>query len=180
MDTKKILRAGLSFAIGMTVFFIGRKLLITGRHPGYSLIKTIVACLIAGSFAGMLYGWLTGFFARPRLVSQTTGVLTGPGEEILFETPANHFKTGEGVGGKLYLTNKQLVFRSHSFNLEKHQLSISLSDIKQLEKYTKLGVVNNGLSVTTSDGRTERFVVKEVQDWVKHLADANGLQVENR
>jgi hypothetical protein len=180
MDKKNRFRAGLSFGIGIMIFFIVRNVLIGGEDQGQQIIKTVVAVFVAGTLAGVFFGWLTGLFDRSRLVSPMTKVLSEPGEKILYESPANHFKSREGIGGKLYLTNKRLVFKSHSFNLEKHQLSISLSDIKQVDNYTRSELVNNGLSVTTKDGRTERFVVKEVQDWVKHLVHRNGLRVENR
>lgn len=97
-------------------------------------------------------------------------------ETILFDTGANHFKGAEGVGGKLYLTTKRLVFKSHKFNIQNHELSISLSDIDKVDRYKTLGLVNNGLSVKTVDNKTEKFVVQKIDEWLNQLTEKNGLQ----
>jgi hypothetical protein len=38
-----------------------------------------------------------------------------------------------------------------------------------------LGLVNNGLSVATN-GKTEKFVVQQIDEWLNQLAEGNGLQ----
>lgn len=109
-------------------------------------------------------------------MTQATKIVTGPDENILFETPANHFKGIEGVGGKLYLTNKRLVFKSHKLNIQNHELSIQLTDVKNVDRHKTLGLVNNGLTITTIDDKTEKFVVEQVENWIKYLTEKNGLQ----
>lgn len=109
-------------------------------------------------------------------MSQTTKIDIDPDENIMFETPANHFKGIEGVGGRLYLTNRRLIFKSHKLNIQNHQLSIDLSDIKHVDRYKTLGLVNNGLVITIITDKTEKFVVEKVEEWVKLLTEKNGLQ----
>ena len=41
-------------------------------------------------------------------------------EKIEFAKGSNHFK---GVGGKLFLTNKRVLFKSHSINVQNHLLN---------------------------------------------------------
>lgn len=39
-------------------------------------------------------------------------------EKIVRRNRANHIKPLEGVGGKLFLTNFRLIFKSHFFNIQ--------------------------------------------------------------
>lgn len=104
-------------------------------------------------------------------------ITTEPGESMLFDTPANHFKGIEAVGGKLYLTNKRLVFKSHKINFQKHQLSINLSDILKVDKYKPFSIANNGLLIKTTDNKIEKFVVQKREAWVEQLCKNNYLQL---
>ena len=176
MNNKNRFRAGLSFGIAMTVFFIFQNLLSGDNQTSNQIIKSIVVGLIAGAISGVLFGWLIGLFAKSKFVTQTTKIETEPDEHILFETPANHFKKIEGVGGKLYLTNKRLIFKSHKLNIQNHQLYIQLTDVSNVDRYKTLGLVNNGLSITTIDNKIEKFVVEQVESWIKYLTEKNGLQ----
>ena len=176
MNKRNRFRAGLSFGIAMAVFFILQTLLVNDKQATNQTIKSIALGLVAGAISGVLFGWLMGLFAKSKFVTQTTKIETDPDEHILFETPANHFKGIEGVGGKLYLTNKRLVFKSHKLNIQNHQLSIQLSDIKNVDGFKTLGLVNNGLSVITIDDKTEKFVVEQMENWIKYLTEKSGLQ----
>ena len=176
MDKKARFKAGLSFGIFMTVFFILKDLFTEDDLTTKGVLIIILSACIGGAIAGFLFGWLTGMFAKSKFVSQTTKIDTDPDETILFETPANHFKGMEGVGGRLYFTNRRLIFKSHKLNIQNHQLSIDLSDIKQVDRYKTLGLVNNGLAITTINGKIEKFVVEKVEEWVNLLTEKNGLQ----
>src|SRR6476661_10010608 len=109
MNNKKIIKNGLNFGIGMTVFFILQNLLINENHTTNQVLKSIITGIAAGLLSGVLFGWLIGFFIKSKVVTQSTMIDIDPDEKIVFETPANHFKGIEGVGGKLYLTTKRLI-----------------------------------------------------------------------
>ena len=175
MNRKNQIRAGLSFGIIMAIFNILMDFFISENHTTKQLIKSIIAGLIGGAVAGLLFGWLIGLFAKSKFVTRATKIETEPGENILFETPANHFKGIEGVGGKLYLTNKRLVFKSHKLNIQQHQLSLLTKNIKSFNRYKTLGLVDNGLAIIIAEGKTEKFVVEQVEIWIKFLTDANSL-----
>lgn len=176
MNKKTKIKAGLTFGIAMTVFFILQDLLTHDNLTTKNIIILIVSGLFGGALAGLLFGWLLGMFANSKLVTQATKIDTEADETILFEIGANHFKGVEGVGGKLYLTNKRLVFKSHKLNIQNHELSIILTDIDKVDRYKTLGLVNNGLAVTTADNKIEKFVVQQVDEWVNQLTEKNGLQ----
>lgn len=176
MNNKDRFRAALGFGIAMTVFFVLQNLLTNDNHATNQIIKAIVAGLAGGAISGFLFGWLIGLFAKSKFVTQATKIETDVDENILFETPANHFKGIEAVGGKLYLTNKRLIFKSHKLNIQTHQLSINLTNIKKIDRHKTLGVVNNGLSITTVNDVTEKFVVDQVENCFTHLTETKDLQ----
>jgi len=62
------------------------------------------------------------------------------------------------------LTDK-LQFKSHSFNLQNHELVIYIDQIKVIAFYNNLGIVPNGLAISLKDGRQEKFVVSGRQLW---------------
>ncbi len=119
-----------------------------------------------GALSGLLFGWLIGLFAKSNFVNRTTKIDTSPGEDVKFKTPANHIKGIEAVGGKLYLTNQRLIFKSHKLNFQNHLLSIDLKDIESVDRYKRVGMINNGLSITTAQNVKEKFVVEQVEEWV--------------
>src|SRR5690242_11829987 len=150
MDKKAKIRSGLFFGVAMTIFFIVQDLLTHSHLTAKDVIISIISALIGGALSGLLFGWLLGLFINSRLWTKGTKIDTDADETILFDTGANHFKGAEAVGGKLYLTNKRLVFKSHKFNIQNHELSINLFDIDKFDRYKTLGLVNNGLSVATN------------------------------
>ncbi|MDB5202763.1 MAG: hypothetical protein JWQ27_2172 [Ferruginibacter sp.] len=177
MHNKGKFKAGLSFGIFMTVFFILSRVFTEDDLTAKRLMIIVFSACSGGIIAGLLFAWLTGWLAKSKFVSQATKIDTQPAETILFETPANHFKGMEAVGGMLYLTNQRLVFKSHKLNFQNHQLALSLSDITQVHRYKTLGLVNNGLAVKTNMGKSEKFVVEQVEEWVKLLTVQHELSV---
>lgn len=163
-------KAGIIFGIVMSLYFVSQDFITHHNLTAKAVIIIIISGLLGGALAGLIFGSLIGLFTNSKLIAQTTKIETKPDEAILHETNANHFKGVEGVGGKLYLTNKRLVFKSHKLNIQNHELSIRLSDIKKVAKYKTLGIINNGLSVTTCDKNIERFVVKQIDEWIIKLS----------
>jgi len=171
MTKKAKLKAGMIFGIGMAVLFILQNLLANDHLTSKEITKIIAAGLIGGSIAGLLFGWLMGVFSFSKFVKQTTTIETEPGETILFETQANHFRNIEGVGGMLYLTNRRLIFKSHKLNIQNHQLSINLTDIHKIDSYKVLRIFNTGFFIKTNRNTTEKFVVEQPGEWIKQLAE---------
>jgi hypothetical protein len=90
------------------------------------------------------------------------------GEVLVKQGPANHFRGLEGVGGWLYLTNRRLVFRSHAFNVQNHELSLPLAAVQAVETCPTAWVIPNGLRLLTADG-IERFVVYGRRAWLEQI-----------
>ena len=130
-----------------------------------------------GLLAGVLFGAMMGAFVRIAERSNTfapgaAAPTFAPGEHVVHQGLANHFKGIEGVGGKLYLTNQRLRFQSHTLNVQVHDESYPLDLITNVEPARTLGLIPNGLLVTLADGRRERFVVHHRKAWVSAIAEA--------
>jgi hypothetical protein len=79
-------------------------------------------------------------------------------EEEIF---ANLFRGLEGVGGKIFLTNQRLVFKSHSLNIQKGQTNIVYLDIDSIHKRKTAKLVDNGIKIITKEGTEYNFVVND-------------------
>ena len=177
MDKKNQTKAGIIFGTVMTAFFFLQTLFTSDNLGAKNILISLIVAVFCGALAGILYAWTVGKFGRSGWIDNQTRITTEPGESILFDTPANHFKGIEGVGGKLYLTNKRLVFKSHKINFQKHQLSINLSDIQKVDRYKPLGIANNGLLIKTADNKIEKFVVEKREAWMEQMCENNSLQL---
>jgi len=98
------------------------------------------------------------------------------GEHLLHDGPANHFLKAEGVGGWLFLTKERLLFRSHQFNVQRHELSIPLAEITHVSPVKTARIFPNGLSIVTRSGRGERFVVEANQTWCDEILRAQTIK----
>lgn len=162
------LKSAIAFGIGLSIMFIIQNLWTSEPYTTELVLRAIFDGIIPGIISGFLFGLLTGWFASSKSVTSATKIDLHAGEDIVFQTGANHFKGMEGVGGRLYLTNKRLAFKSHKLNVQIHELSIPLTDVLQVERYKSLGLINNGLAVTTHV-RTEKFVVETPEVWLEKL-----------
>ena len=139
---KTSLRAGLVFGVvfGIFLFFF--------TPPLFALI----VAPICGAFFGIaLY-----FFLSNKKVIQQTEFKNAYGETVLYSGLANHFVGWEAVGGKLYLLKDRLEFQSHSLNIQNHHLVIPLQEIKEILVYHSVGIIPNGLTIVTKEGKKEK------------------------
>ncbi len=82
----------------------------------------------------------------------------GP-ERAVLEIPANLWRGSEAVGGRLTVTERRVVFRSHGFNAQIGVTEFPLSDVAQVQPCNSLGIVPNGMRVVLRAGAEYRFVV---------------------
>ena len=162
MKPPHVLLAGLVFGAGLGAFlFLQTGSAYYGFHGGF--------------FAGAVFAFAMAkisktSFAAPRPLPSAEEAGCDAGEAIVFAGAANHFKGIESVGGRLFLTDRRLRFRSHRFNVQAHDESYALGDITHVEPSRTLGFVPNGLLVHLKDGRRERFVVADRATWLARLA----------
>jgi hypothetical protein len=113
-------------------------------------------------------------YAAKRLYEKAQ-VETTSNEIILKEAGANHFKGKEGVGGKLVLTNKRLIFKSHKFNVQNHQENFDLVEIVSAQRTKNMKIFNNGLLLALNNKEKHKFVVDEPSEWVSTIEDQKGI-----
>lgn len=86
-------------------------------------------------------------------------------DEELVEPPSRtmHFATGNpkrlftAIGGKLFLTNRRLLFRTHRGQQRYYLLVLRLADIRDVAECQVGPGIPGGLRVVLSDGREEFF-----------------------
>jgi hypothetical protein len=152
---KNSLRAGLVFAVvfGIVLFFF--------TPPLFALIIAPVC--------GAFFGIALYFFLSNKKIIQQTEFKNAYGETVLYSGLANHFMGWEAVGGKLYLLKDRLEFQSHSLNIQNHHMIIPLKGIQEIQVYHSLGIIPNGLSILTKEGKKEKFVLSNHKIWKEKI-----------
>ncbi|MDQ3915775.1 MAG: GRAM domain-containing protein [Actinomycetota bacterium] len=139
-----------------------------------AMSRSIAVAIMAGLVGGVLFGIaIAGFSGRQTKKFEAQDPTVVPGEVVLKRGPANHFRSGEAVGGYLYLTNTQLLFQSHSFNIQNHRQSVPLDSITGVRPRMTWFLIPNGLRVTSSAG-VDKFVVDDRDGWVQAISAARG------
>jgi hypothetical protein len=82
----------------------------------------------------------------------------------------------EAVGGRLFLTDRRLIFESHALNIQRGPALVDLADVNSATKvWTRVfGLVPlapNGLAVASGDGQELRFVVSGRSNWLKAIEE---------
>lgn len=106
-----------------------------------------------------------------KLLKQITVELEAD-ERLLKESGASHFKGKEAVGGKLTLTNKRLIFKSHSYNIQNHLQDFKFSEISALKQSSMRGEVHNILTFETANNELHQFLIDTPSEWIKEIGNA--------
>lgn len=156
---KVILYAGVPFGLVMGLF--------TGITNGLS------KGILGGIFSGIIFGLVLSLFTqyqRNKFRKNSSEITMG--KTILLDGGANHFIGREGVGGWLFLTPDEVIFKSHKFNVQNHKTIIPLSEIAEVKAVATAGFIPNGLHIIDKAGHVERFVVNNRKVWIQKLNDA--------
>ena len=153
--------AGLIFVL--VLYFLDS---LTGvqTKPLYELIlEGLIFSLVYGLLFYLLTEKLVPALARsvkPKLLEE---------EKIEIESPASRSKGFEKVGGKLFLTNKRLVFKSHKLNIHREQINIEYDQIAEVVKQKISKVSDNGMRISIIKGKNYDFVVQDRDRWLEKL-----------
>jgi hypothetical protein len=157
--------SGVAFGV---LFAAGFGLLEGWLSPrgGFHVLAICAAALVAGT----AFGAAMGLFAGSKVVARQTSIDLPQGEVVEHGGPANHFHNFEACGGRLYLTNRNLIFKPHQFNVQDASISIPRYEIASVSKCSTLGVIPNGLLVSKRSGDVERFVVSNRSAWLRLIS----------
>ena len=135
----------------------------------FGIIMGLFVGIIAGIILGFLFGLSISAFVtiQSKKFTRNSSLITD-NKNIIMEGVANHFKGAESVGGWLCLTEKEIVFKSHNFNIQKHKTVIPLNQITEVKTSSTLGFVPNGLQIITNSS-IEKFVVNKRKDWIRKI-----------
>ena len=134
--------------------------------------KSTIGYVIQGAFFGIFMGLGFPYFLKifgTKFLGKNIKPLLLSDELVEIEGPANLFRGMEAVGGKLFLTNKKIIFKSHNINIQNGQTDIGYSDISGIIKRKTTKLINNGMKIKTTDGQEFDFVVNEREKWIQEL-----------
>jgi hypothetical protein len=94
-------------------------------------------------------------------------------EIIIRKGGASHKKGFEWVGGQLVLTNQRLIFRSHFFNIQRHEEIIPLEYIESIEPiHSRL--FSTEILICLRTGAKKNFYVRRRRHWIDEIERAVG------
>ena len=130
-------------------------------------------------FQGISFGLFLGFgmpyiskkYANKRVAAAGNTIIPELAEDENIETegPANLFRGLESVGGKLFLTNKKIIFKSHKLNIQTGQTNIDYTAISEVLPRKTGGIIDNGIRIKTRVGSEFDLVVNERDKWMENL-----------
>lgn len=100
--------------------------------------------------------------------------MTKKSQDIIMKSAANLQRGWETVGGKLTLTEDELIFNPHKLNIQRAEKRVLLSKVASVTEcwtkfLNKFPVANNSLSIVTDDGDEYRFVLSKRKRWAKEI-----------
>jgi len=90
-------------------------------------------------------------------------------KEISFTTHANLYRGTEVGGGRMNITNEEVIFDAHKINMQGESLVIKMEDIDEVKKRRTLFIVPNGLKIKLNSGEEYKFVVSKRSALITHI-----------
>ncbi|RKS23215.1 hypothetical protein CLV94_2120 [Flavobacterium endophyticum] len=89
--------------------------------------------------------------------------------QIVYSGLANHYRNKISVGGTLYLLKDRLIFQTNAINYtERHECTILLDQITEVNFVDALGLIKNGLSIIKHKEK-EDFHVSKREIWKEQI-----------
>ncbi|MBB2151429.1 GRAM domain-containing protein [Pedobacter gandavensis] len=158
---KKSILAGLVFGLGIGLYL--------------TIKENWVLALVVGLFSGVVFSISSYMKLFSKMDNESSSFQKIDKNSIIYSGLANHYKDGISVGGKLYLSNNQLIFRSNIFSfIKRHESIIVLSEIVAVNFDDSFAPLRNGLSIVTSK-RSEKFIVYKRGFWAEQIAKCKAI-----
>jgi hypothetical protein len=133
-----------------------------------SLETAILQGVIFGALFILLFPWTLKKMTGKRIDTSIPELLKN--EKVEEEIFANLFRGIEIVGGKIFLTNQRLIFKSYSLNIQKGQTNLIYSEISSVEKRKTMKIINNGMKIITNKGQEYCFVVNDRESQIQKIS----------
>ena len=162
--------AGVLTVSLMVLFFVG-----FGIGVYLTIKENWVLALVVGLFSAVVFSISSYLKLFSKIDNESTSFQKIDKNSIIYSGLASHYKDGISVGGKLYLSNNQLVFQSNFFSfIKRHESIIDLSEIVAVNFDDSLSLLRNGLSIATSK-RNEKFIVYKREFWAEQIAKCKAI-----
>ncbi|MCF7792771.1 MAG: hypothetical protein K9N09_02295 [Candidatus Cloacimonetes bacterium] len=159
---KKYFIAASVFGFFMTLFVVG----LFSLQNGFS-VKLVYWGFAVGVFSGILFSiMLYAFVQNMKNNIKLIDIELLENEKIILEDTANHIKRMNSAGGKLFLTNKRIIFKSHGANIKTYNLQFQLSDIDDIRIYKILVFIHYGIKILHDD-KVVNFMVENPEVWIR-------------
>jgi hypothetical protein len=149
----------IALIYGIVIYFLS-----TTRN----LESAILQGVIFGALFVLLFPWTLKKMIGKRIDTIVPELLEN--EKVEEEIFANLFRGIEGVGGKIFLTNDRLIFKSHSLNIQKGQTNIDYSEISSVGRRKTMKIINNGMKILTNKGQEYCFVVNDRESQIQKIS----------
>jgi hypothetical protein len=154
---------GIPMCILMTLF-MG----FTGEFSLKILVANLIGYLIVG---GPLFAISITLSAQYAFKKVTIAIPEN--ETLIKEYGANLYRGKEGVGGKIALTNKSVIFKSHKVNIQTGETLIPIQDISGFKVKNRIfKLLNNEITLSTTN-KDYRFIIQEREEFVEELKRLN-------
>jgi hypothetical protein len=160
--TTKILKVPLIAGLSGTILMFGIGLLMFDFKLSTLPVLLVLSIAIgAVQFVSILHAKKLAI----RLYKMTD-IELAQDEELIKNGEATHFIGRQWAGGRLALTDKRLIFKTHKNNSKIYQVSFELSRLKKVNAIKTLNLIMNGLLLELEDNTSVRFIVEEPNKWV--------------
>ena len=163
IDFLRKYKIAIGFGMPMTFFFLLQGFYLLDDYSLNSITRVLLSSIAAGALSGFIFNFIMNLFKNSKFVKKSTAISLNENEIILLEKDANHFKGIESVGGRMFVTNNRIIFKSHALNIQNHEVSYIWNEIKQVTRYKSLGLLNNGLELHLKNNKVEKFVVEHTE-----------------
>jgi hypothetical protein len=159
---KRILRNGWAYGV---VFFVLSFLL--GYYSfGLPLNKSLLVSTPIGIGALLLNGLFYSRFAKSSKKLNSISIQLHHAETLKLGSPANHTINEYAVAGKLFLTDKRLIFKSY----KQDEYAWVLRTLHSMEFYPSIFIAGGDFIIRDEMGNRLVFEVDDFKIWKKALS----------
>ena len=126
---------------------------------------------IGGAIAVVCHLWLQFKFAQAAYEIDALKPDGISDESILLQSAATYVNGSETVGGKLFLTNKRILFKCKKQHHQNLEVSIPIDAVQSVNSFKILWFINSGISIKMQGETPTELVVNDLKQWVPTIVD---------
>lgn len=169
--SKRLLKYALfqGAAIAATLTVVG--IYLNGGFSSGTLVKILGWAFLGGAIAAVCHLWLQFKFAQAAYEIDALKLDGISDESILLQSAATYVNGGETVGGKLFLTNKRILFKCKKQHHQNMEVSIPIDAVLSITSFKILWFINSGISIKMQGEAPTEFVVNDLKPWFSTIVD---------